>query len=149
MTFFLKMDNRKPTQTSNGVTRTATFRTLNIAIGIALMVWAAALPVLAQTTQTPSNCGVGQKCLQNPLRFPSIETFIQGVLQAIVMIALPIITVFFVYAGFLFISARGNAETIKRARTNFMYVIIGAALILGAWVLATLIGGTVSQLLGQ
>lgn len=87
--------------------------------------------------------------LQNPLRFRSIETFIQGLLQAIVMIALPIITVFVVYAGFLFISARGNTETLKRARENFVYVIIGATLILSAWVLATLIGGTVTQLLGN
>jgi hypothetical protein len=60
----------------------------------------------------------------------------------------PVITVFIVYAGFLFVSARGNTETIKKAKENFMYVILGAALILGAWVLATLIGGTVSQLLG-
>ncbi|HWO07123.1 MAG TPA: pilin [Candidatus Paceibacterota bacterium] len=111
-----------------------------------ILAWAAMLPAfaIAQTT----NCGAGQKCLQNPLRFPSIEQFIQGVLQAIVMIALPIITIFIVYAGFKYISARGNPSKIGDAHRNFMYVAIGAALILGAWVLATLIGGTVTQLLG-
>jgi hypothetical protein len=34
------------------------------------------------------------------------------------------------------------------AKKNFVYVIIGAALVLGAWVLSTLLGATVSQLIG-
>jgi hypothetical protein len=105
------------------------------------MVWAMALPVLAQSECT------GQECLRNPLRFPSIEKFIEGVLQAVVMIALPIIVLFMVYAGFKYIFARGNSGKITDAHKNFTYVIIGTALILGAWVLATLIGGTVTQLL--
>lgn len=109
----------------------------------ALLAWAAALPVFAQT----QNCGTGQKCLQNPLRFASIETFIEGVLQAVVMIALPIITVFIVYAGFKYVAARGKPDALRESNKNLMYVVIGATLILAAWVLATLIGGTVTQLL--
>lgn len=117
--------------------------TLAHVVTLALMVWAAALPVLAQS----SNCTTG-KCLENPLRFPSLERFVEGVLQAIVMIALPIITAFMVYAGFKFVFARGNPGQISEARKNFTYVIIGTIMILGAWVMATLIGGTVTQLLG-
>jgi hypothetical protein len=109
----------------------------------ALLLWALALPAFAQT-----GCGAGSTCLENPLKFSSLERFIEGVLQAIVMIALPIIVAFIVYAGFKYIFARGNASEIGKAHENFKYVIIGTILILGAWVLATLIGGTVSQLLG-
>lgn len=108
-----------------------------------ILVWLFAVPVFAQT-----GCGSGSTCLQNPLRFSSIERFIEGVLQAVVMIALPIIVAFMVYAGFKYIFARGNAGAISEAHRNFSYVIIGTILILGAWVLATLIGGTVTQLLG-
>ncbi|MEK7509401.1 MAG: pilin [Patescibacteria group bacterium] len=115
------------------------FRTFSI--NLALFIWGTALPALA------AEC-TGQDCLQNPLKFPSIEKFIEGVLQAIVIIALPIITVFIVWAGFLYISARGNAGQIERAHQNFKWVLIGTILILSAWVLATLIGGTVRQLLG-
>ena len=86
--------------------------------------------------------------LDNPTAFSSISDFIQGVLRAIVMIALPIITIFMVYAGFLYVKARGNESEVTKAHQNFYYVIIGTILILGAWVLATLIGGTISQLLG-
>lgn len=102
------------------------------------------LPALAFAQ---SNCT--GTCLENPLKFSSLDRFIEGVLQAIVMIALPIIVAFIVYAGFKYIFARGNAGAIGEAHKNFTYVIIGTILILGAWVLATLIGGTVSQLLGS
>jgi hypothetical protein len=110
----------------------------------ALILWMAAMPILA-FAQT--DCG-GSTCLQNPLKFSSLERFIEGVLQALVMVALPIIVAFIVYAGFKYIIARGSVSGIQEAHRNFTYVIIGTILILGAWVLATLIGGTVSQLLG-
>ena len=88
--------------------------------------------------------------LQNPLnsQFSSIPTFISGFLKVLVMIALPIITVYFVISGYMFVSAGGNSSELDKAKKNFMYTVMGAILILGAWVLATMIGGTVTQLTG-
>ncbi len=88
----------------------------------------------------------GDKGLQNPTQFPTIEKFIEGVLKAVVYLAMPIIALFMVYAGFKYVAARGNESKVSEAHKNFLYVVIGAILILGAWVFATLIGGTVSQL---
>lgn len=85
---------------------------------------------------------------QNPASVQSVQEFIERVLQAVVYIALPIIALFMVYAGFLFVKARGNSGEIEEAKKNFAAVVIGAILILGAWVFATLIAGTVSQILG-
>lgn len=89
--------------------------------------------------------------LQNPLNsnFSTIPAFIAGALKVLVMVALPIITLFLVVAGFMFVFARGNSSKLEEAKKNFVYVIIGALLILGAWVIATLIGGTVTQLVGN
>lgn len=89
--------------------------------------------------------------LQNPLNsnFQSIPNFIAGALKVMVQVALPIIALFMVYAGFKFVTARGNTEQINSAKQNFLYVVIGAILILGAWVIATLIGGTISQVAGN
>ena len=84
--------------------------------------------------------------LQNPLQFNGIAEFVAGALKAMVIVALPLIALAIVYSGFMFVSARGNEEGISLAKRNFMYVVIGAILILGAWVIATLIGGTVTQL---
>lgn len=86
--------------------------------------------------------------LENPTSFDSVQAFIEGFLRVVVYIATPIIALFMVYAGFLFVKARGSESGLKEAKDNFKYVVIGAILILGAWVFATLIGGTVSELVG-
>lgn len=86
--------------------------------------------------------------LANPLNsaFDTIPKFISGVLQAVVMISLPIITLFFVFVGYKFISAQGNSGKLDEAKKNLWYAVVGALLILGAWVLATLIAGTINQI---
>ena len=91
---------------------------------------------------------VAAQTLENPLNstFSSVPNFIAGFLRVMVMVALPVISLFIVYSGFLFVSARGKTGKLETARNNFVYVIVGAILILGAWVIATMIGGTVQQL---
>ena len=92
-----------------------------------------------------------QSSLQNPLNpsFSTIPTFISGFLKVLVEVALPIIALFIVYSGFMFVFALGKPDALSKAKKNFVYVIIGALLILGAWVIAQLIGGTVTQLVGN
>lgn len=85
----------------------------------------------------------------NPAKSQNIQSFIQSFLIAVVQISLPILTLFFVYAGFQFVFARGNKQKLADAKRNFLFVVLGAILILGAWVLATLIASTATQVLGQ
>lgn len=111
-----------------------------------IILFAIGLLVLPAAAFASSHCG-GKTCLVNPLpNFPTIAKFVEGTLKAVTYVALPIIALFIVYAGFKYVFAQGNVEQIKAAHKNFMYVVIGALLILGAWVLATLIGNTVSDL---
>jgi hypothetical protein len=103
-----------------------------------------ALPISFALAQTNAQ-------LNNPLSsdFSTIPKFIAGSLKVLVMVALPIITFFIVYSGVKFITAQGNQSKLSEAKSNFQWVIIGAILILSAWIIATLIGGTVSQLTGS
>lgn len=89
--------------------------------------------------------------LKNPLQGGGVDSlagFVSTALKVMVMVALPIITLFMVYSGFLFVFAQGNQERLAKAKTNFVYVVIGSILILGAWVFASLIGGTIKELTG-
>lgn len=115
--------------------------TLRAGIG-SLALWA-----LEITTTYAQSSGSG---LENPLNpsISTIPTFIAYALKVLVQVSLPIISLFIVYSGFLFVFARGNTEKLARARSNFLYVIIGALLILGAWMIAVLLSGTVTQLTG-
>ena len=102
-----------------------------------------ATPVFAQAGCPPDTGG-----LPNPLdcQYSSVPGFIRGALLVLVKVSIPILTLFIVWSGFLFVTARGNSGKLETAKSNFVYVIIGALLILGAWVIATLIGGTIKQL---
>ena len=106
------------------------------------------IPVLAFAADPMSGATPG---IQNPLAssFSNIPLFIAGFLKVMVQVGLPIVALFLLYSGFLFASAGGNSSKLEAAKENFKYVIIGSLLILGAWVIATIIGNTVSQIVGQ
>ncbi len=89
-----------------------------------------------------------QQAFSSPLRpeFNSLQEFVSGALKVMIMVAMPIISLFLVYSGFLFVFAQGNQEQLAKAKTNFIYVILGSILILGAWVFASLLGNTVTEL---
>lgn len=111
-----------------------------ILIFIASFAWS--LPVIVNADTTG---------IQNPLSaaYSNIPDFIAGFLRVMVQIGLPVVALFMLLAGYRFASAGGNSDKLNKAKENFVYVMIGALLILGAWVLATLIGNTVSQVVGN
>lgn len=86
--------------------------------------------------------------ITNPLKgdIDTVSELIAEIIRIIVLIAVPIITLAIIYAGFLFVQARGNSEKLKEARSTLVAVLIGAGIILGAWVIAEAIGGTVDEL---
>lgn len=86
--------------------------------------------------------------LDNPLRseFDSIPKFITAVLDIAFLIIVPLIAVFLMYAGFLFVSAQGNEAQITKARNAFLWTVIGAAVALGAKILSLAIEGTINSL---
>ncbi|HUO56076.1 MAG TPA: hypothetical protein VMU27_01430 [Candidatus Paceibacterota bacterium] len=116
-----------------------------IALQLPLIMVTMAATAHAQTS------GCTGSCLPNPLSsgLSTIPQFLAAALKALVQISLPIITVFVVYSGFLFVTAQGNKSKLEDAKRNFFFVILGALLILGAWILANIIAGTVSSIVGS
>jgi len=112
------------------------------------------LPIIMLTfvvvvhAQTNPCTNSSTNCFQNPTGSTTFDGFLAAAMTAMVKIAVPIITVFIVYSGFLFVTAQGNQAKLETAKRNFMYSVLGALLILAAWVLANIIGSTVTQLLG-
>jgi hypothetical protein len=98
-----------------------------------------------------SPCNGNANLLYNPTcaaGINNVQDLIAAFLVAVVQISLPILTLFIVYAGFRFVIARGKPEALSEAKKNIVWVLLGAILILGAWVLATLIASTATQVLG-
>ncbi|MFT5849806.1 MAG: hypothetical protein ACI9H6_000625 [Patiriisocius sp.] len=85
--------------------------------------------------------------LRDPLsNISTIPEFFQAIIDILIIFAIPFVVFFIIYAGFLYVTARGNSETIKRAHNALLYALIGGLLILGANVLLTVITGTVGQI---
>ena len=103
------------------------------------------LPFIAYAATCP---GTDNSSVTNPLKYCNIMDFVKNALQLFVLLALPVLAFFIVLAGFQFILARGNSSQLQKAKMNFVYVIIGTCLVLGAWLLASLIGATISQITG-
>ncbi|MBI5005356.1 MAG: hypothetical protein HZC03_02020 [Candidatus Lloydbacteria bacterium] len=90
--------------------------------------------------------GEGSNRLPNPIAANSFQELIQKILRVVVDIGVPVATLFIIYSGFLFVKAQGNPEKLKEAKETFFWTIIGTAVLLGAWVLAQAIAGTIRSL---
>jgi hypothetical protein len=85
--------------------------------------------------------------LENPLDgIETIPEFIEAIINIVLIIGVPIVVLAVIYVGFLFVKAQGNPEEIIKAKKALLYTLIGAALLLGAFVIANAIGKTVDEI---
>lgn len=115
------------------------------------------LPTVAFAANDPATGGVNNPVtvgatsypVKNPLGSDSFCGLVKNLLQAAIAVGIPIAVLFIVYAGFKFVLARGNPEKLAEARKNFLWTIIGIAIFLGAWLLASVVANTVNALGGS
>lgn len=111
------------------------------------------------TTQTCSATGgedtnYGSNFLKNPLA-PGLDTFpkiFAAVYNNIILpIAIPFIVLAIMFAGFKFVVAQkqGSTDGYTEAKRILKYTLIGTGLLLGGWVIANALQGTLNSLLGQ
>ena len=99
------------------------------------------LPLLARAQ-------LGTISLTNPLGDTTISQFIKNVLDIAITIGVPIAVLMIILAGLRFVTAGGNESKISSARTMLLWTIIGTAILLGAWLIATAIQGTIDSIRG-
>ena len=86
-------------------------------------------------------CPPGKIC--NPINSSTINEFIKTLLTGVLRIGIPIVALAIIYCGFLFVQAQGNSEKIEQAKDALLYTIIGSAILLGSWAIASIISNTV------
>ncbi len=87
--------------------------------------------------------------LDNPIAVNSIPEFVEKVLRIVLKIGTPIVALAIIYTGYLFIAAQGKPEEITKAKKSLMYTLIGALILLGAYVIAETVVGTVAAIRGK
>jgi len=68
-----------------------------------------------------------------------IQTFIQSVIQTLVLLAGLVSAGFFVWGGFGYITSSGNPESLDRAKNTIKYSAIGLIVVLGAFVISNIV----------
>ena len=94
------------------------------------------------------NCGFNNGIFTfcNTLNINSICGLIKQLLSVFLTIGTPIAVLFLVYAGFLFVIARGNSAKLNLAKSNFVHVVLGIAIFLGAWLMGQVIANTINAI---
>ena len=87
-----------------------------------------------------------QPKLDNPLTSDSILCFIDDIIGALTYLAIPIIVLFIIVSGFKFVTAGGNESDLQDAKQMALYTLVGAAIILGADLISSVLINTATNL---
>ncbi len=88
---------------------------------------------------------------ENPITYGGITDIpglLLGLVKLVLLIGVPIIVLFVIYSGFLFVSAGDNEAEITKAKTVFQWTVVGALVLLGAEAISLAIQGTITSLGG-
>ncbi len=128
----------------------------NIFIILAIIIFATPALLLAQSTGTTGNTTTSSGTtggvkppitIINPFKQDTIQGLIETIVNDILIKIGGVIAVLMImYAGFLFVTARGDTTKITKAKDALLYTVIGAAILLGAWVISQAIQNTIDQL---
>jgi len=100
-------------------------------------------------TTSPGSTGLIK--IGNPLRSGTntLQDFIELIIKQVILpVGGVIAVIYIIYAGFLLVTAQGNETKLAEAKRAFLYAAIGTMVLLGAWVIAEAIGGTIDQITG-
>lgn len=87
--------------------------------------------------------------INNPLKgVTSLEQVVLNVIKIFEILLIMATVLYLLYAGLMFVTARGEPAKISKARDALLWGMVGAGLVLCARIIATAIQGTVQGLLG-
>ncbi len=84
--------------------------------------------------------------IDNPIKANNLQELIERLLKLVYLVGVPILVCFLLWAGFLFVEARGNDKKLVIARQNLYNVVIGAVLFLGAYTIAKVVIATLKDI---
>jgi len=134
-------------------------QTIFFSVIMGICVLALPLVVSAQATvgpstpPAPSNPAIGVR-IENPFNCGgrgggcNLITFVTVVLNNIVMpIAAVAVTLYIIWAGFMFVTAQGKPAELEKAKANLLWALIGAGILLGAAAISKVVETTVKGLI--
>ncbi len=98
----------------------------------------------AGVTNPGPSSSQGTRSILNPLSSQTIPEFLYKILDVLLTFAIPIIVLYIMYAGYLFVTAAGNEGQISTAKNALLWAVVGGVIVLGAKLIVSVIQGTVA-----
>lgn len=83
--------------------------------------------------------------IQNPLQVESLTGLVDLILSTIIYVGTPLLVFVFMLIGFRYVTAQGDVGTIKGLHRQFLWTVVGAAVILGALVIEQVLQNTINE----
>lgn len=106
------------------------------------------LPLAAIILGSAPFVAFAQGKIPNPLNgVTSLEQVVAIVVNVVQILLIMATVIYLLYAGLMFVTARGEAAKLTKARDALLWGMVGAALILAARVLVTTLQSTVNNVI--
>lgn len=108
-----------------------------------------ALMVIGVVAIFPAIAGAqigGDSVLPNPTRFQSVQELLDGAFKLVAYLGAIAAIFFFIYAGFLYVTAGGDESKLKKAHATFINTAIGTAILLGTSLIVSIVAGTINSI---
>ncbi len=114
---------------------------------IVSMITRAILTVFPFVSLVPfARAGAPGVFVQNPVNYDDFPAFIEAVLAVVMKIGMPIVVLMIIFTGLSFVLARGNEKKLEDAKHSLVWTIVGAGILMGAWVLAQAVAATIKAI---
>ncbi|OGZ06193.1 MAG: hypothetical protein A3C93_05735 [Candidatus Lloydbacteria bacterium RIFCSPHIGHO2_02_FULL_54_17] len=95
-------------------------------------------------------CTVTGNVYENPIRdalnICSIPDLLLALVDLVFLIGVPIVVIFIIYGGFLFVKSGDNESELAKAKNVMTWTLVGALVLLGAKAISLAIQGTITSL---
>jgi uncharacterized membrane protein YjfL (UPF0719 family) len=93
-----------------------------------------------------SGGGASPGGLTNPIQSESITELLTAILDILLTLAIPILVLMVMYAGFLYVTAQGDETKVKKAHSALTWAVVGGVIVLAAKLIIDLIEATVAAI---
>lgn len=107
---------------------------------------ACAMLVLAALFMTSLGAMAQAPEFPSPTKSDEFLKILMGIAKYITKFGTPIAALFLILSGFMFVSAQGNKEKLKTARTMLIWTLVGTAIVVGAWPIAEMVKNLADKL---
>ena len=84
--------------------------------------------------------------ITNPINSGTFADVVGKIAALVAKIGSVLVVLFLIYAGLLFVTARGSDDQLKRAKGTLWWTLVGAAIVIGAYAIAQAVTNFAQQL---